>query len=166
MAARNPLRQASLRVRLSELPVDRADSLGVVGLRCRLSLHVERMSGGVKAVIPFVVDSGASYPMMSLALAQLHRLAIPSSESEVVLPLRTGAGIAPTRVRPGRIRAWWTADQSGYPFDWPMLFRVDAPDQVPPVLGLGGILKTCQWTFNGGYTPASPHGYLTLDDIR
>ena len=70
------------------------------------------------------------------------------------------------RVRPGRIRGWWTDDLHGYPFDWPVLFRVGTPLGVPPILGLGGILKTCRWTFDGSYSPDAPYGTLTLEDIR
>jgi len=70
------------------------------------------------------------------------------------------------RVRPGRIRAWWNEERLGYPFDWPILFRVDAPLDIPSILGLGGIVKTCRWTFDGTFTTASPYGYLALDDIR
>ena len=69
-------------------------------------------------------------------------------------------------MRPGRIRGWWNDNQQGYPFDWPVLFRVNAPIGVPPLLGLGGIVKTCRWILDGTYALDSPYGYLILEDIR
>jgi len=69
-------------------------------------------------------------------------------------------------VVPGRIRLWLNQDLQGYPFDWPVLFRVDSPVGVPSILGLGGVIHTCKWTFDGSYSIDSPYGFLSLDDIR
>jgi hypothetical protein len=166
MSSASALHQPARRFSLIPSLLDRADVLGVVGLRTRILLHLER--GGVRkpASLPFVVDSGASYTLIGLELAQRHHLPVPPPEAEIDLPSRTAVGSAPIRVRPGRVRAWWDSQLLGYPFDWPVLFQVDAPLGLPSILGLGGVIKTCRWTFNGSYAITSPYGSLILEDIR
>ncbi len=166
MSPTNVLRQPTWRQVLVPTSVDRTDSLGVIGLRCRVQLWLEVDNERPTIPFSFVVDSGASYSIISLELAQLRHIPVPPPESEVELPLRTAMGPSAVRVRPGHVRVWWTEELRDYPFDWPVLFRVGAPLGVPSILGLGGIVKTCRWTFDGRYSPTSPFGYLTLDDIR
>lgn len=166
MATSDDLRQPSRWEPLLPALVDRVDALGVIGLRCRVVLLLQVESGRPLVPVSFVVDSGASYSLMSLELARLRRLPLPPPESEVEFSMRTARGSSLIRVRPGRIRAWWGEDPRGYPFDWPVLFRVDAPLDVPSILGLGGVVKTCRWDFDGRSAPDAPYGYLVLDDTR
>jgi hypothetical protein len=166
MASSSALHQPSLRLKLGFGPADQAAVLGVVGLRTRLKLYVVPGEGQPLKELRFAVDSGASYSLISLAMAEGLRLPVPPPGSETDLRLQTPQGAAAMRVRPGRIRAWWTADRRGYPFDWPVLFRVGAPAGTPSILGLGGVIRTCRWIFDGTYLPDSPYGSLTLDDIR
>jgi len=166
MSSFNVLRQSPRRVALASVLPERVHSLGTIGLRCRIHLRIEIESGWEPLSIPFVIDSGASYSLISLEMARLRRLPIPPPESEIDLPLTTADGRTAIRVRPGRIRAWWSANGQGYPFDWPVLFRVDMPPGVPPILGLGGIVRTCSWHFDGSFSPEFPLGSLTLTDIR
>jgi hypothetical protein len=166
MSPANVLHQPILRIPLIQSMLDRVDLLGVVGLRTRVNLHLEVAYGRPTKTLPFVVDTGASYSLISLELAQTRRLLIPPPEAEIELPLRTAQGTTPFQVRPGRIRAWWNDQHRGYPFDWPVLFRVGAPLGLPSILGLGGVVKTCRWTFDGSYSFDTPYGYLTLEDIR
>jgi len=140
--------------------------LGMIGLRSRVFLQLETTFTSQATSVPFVVDSGASYSIMSLALAEESSIRVPPFEAELQLPLQTVSGSISMRVRPGRIRGWWHPERTGYPFDWPVLFRVDAPPSVPSILGLGGVVKTCQWLFDGTYSPESPYGSLTLHDTR
>ena len=166
MASVSALHQPSRCIALTRVLPDRTDTLGVIGLRCRVDLHFDLGAGRQSSQLRFVVDSGASYSIVSLQQAESLGLPVPPPEAETDLELTTARGPTIMRVRPGRLRAWWTAEQTGYPFDWPVLFRVDAPSHVPPILGLGGVVKTCRWTFDGSYSPATPYGVLTLDDIR
>jgi hypothetical protein len=166
MPSANALRQPTRRELLIPYWVDRTDILGVVGLRSRVRLHLERGGGRPPGPLTFVVDSGASYSLISLELAQRRHIPVPPPEAEIDLTLQTAQGTKPFRVRPGRMRAWWDEKFRGYPFDWPVLFQVGAPLGLPSILGLGGIVKTCRWTFDGSYSLDSPYGYLTLDDIR
>lgn len=161
------LRQPTQKVLLqSSSTNDQTALLGVVGLRTRLTLHLEAMNRPRPTSLAFVVDSGASYSLISLDLAQSRRIAIPPPESETVILLRTPSGPTSMLVRPGRIRGWWNEEHRGYSFDWPVLFRVDSPRGMPSILGLGGVVKTCQWLFDGTYAPESPYGSLTLNDTR
>ncbi len=159
-------RQPIQRVPLSPATLDRVNVLEVVGLRCRLTLHLSLDNRPKPKLLPVVVDSGASYSFIGLDVAEAHRIPTPPPESETEIPLKTASGTISIRVRPGRIRAWLNAASEGYPFDWPVLFRVDGPEGVPPILGLGGVVNTCRWTFDGSYSIESPYGHLTLEDIR
>jgi hypothetical protein len=165
MPPTNSLRQPTRRETLASYWIERTHILGVVGLRSRVTLHLER-DGRRPTPLSFAMDSGASYCMISLELAQRRYLSIPPPEAEIDLPLRTAQGTAPIRVRPGRVRAWWDDKLRGYPFDWPVLFRVGAPLDLPSILGLGGVVKTCRWTFDGSYSVEAPYGYLMLEDLR
>jgi hypothetical protein len=46
------------------------------------------------------------------------------------------------------------------------LFRVENERNAPNLLGLGGVIPTCRWLFDGTSDPAAPYGSLTLEDIR
>jgi hypothetical protein len=142
------------------------DAFDMVGLNCRLMLWLHIGPNLQPQQVSFVVDTGASYSSIPIHVAQKVGLALPTDEFERDIDARTMTGPTSMRVRPGRIRAWWNADLQGYPFDWPVLFRMDAPAKVPPTLGLGGVVKTCRWIFDGSYAPDAPFGHLTLEDIR
>lgn len=144
----------------------RVHDLGVVGLKCRIPLWASSEGGPDPVRVEFLVDSGASYTLIDLSLAVSLRLPVPPAEAETSLSLMTAHGTSPMRVRPGRVRCWLGDDCRGYPFDWPVLFRVNAPRETPSVLGLGGVIRTCRWTFDGTFSFAAPHGMLTLEDIR
>ncbi len=160
------LRQLPRRVPLLPTLIDRTSDLGVVGLRCRVSLQVQRAERKGTVPISFVVDSGASYSFVSHEFARTRQIAMDLSGPEFELPSTTAYGMARFRVRPGRIRAWWHEDLGGHPFDWPVLFQLNAPPSVPSILGLGGVVKTCRWTVDGQVFAESPHGYLSLEDTR
>jgi hypothetical protein len=157
-----PIHREKLMPRLTE----RVDDLDAVGLSCRVTLWVEPQTGLACVPIPFVVDSGASYSMIDLRLAQQRGLLVPTADVECEIEPLTAEGKIVMRVRPGRIHAWWNPRFQGHRFDWPILFRVNAARRVAPVLGLGGIIKTCQWIFDGAYSPDSPYGCLILEDNR
>ena len=166
MSSTTTHRQPTRRLPLLPTGIDRTDDLGVVGLRCRATLRLTVEDGRPPAPFSFVVDSGAYYSIINLGLAQLRRISMDLLGPEIVLQPTTAQGPTPMRIRPGRVRAWWDADLRGHHFDWPVLFRVGAPLGVPSILGLGGIVKMCSWTFDGSYSPDSPYGYLILEDMR
>lgn len=165
MASSTALRQPMTRVPL-QYDVTRADELGVVGLKCRVKLWLEAGSGLPPVPFPFVVDSGASYSLIDLEVARDANLPVPPRDAEVDIPLLTTGGTVSMRVRPGRVRCRLGRDPRGYPFDWPVMFRVHTPRAMPSILGLGGVIHTCRWTFDGTPAPAAPYGSLALEDIR
>jgi hypothetical protein len=162
-SVRQPLHREPL------LPVLAAHAIefGVVGLSCDLTLWVERI-GREPVQIRFRVDSGATHTLLGLAEAQRHGIPAPPPEAERELTLRNAGNAprVPVRVRPGRLRVWWDAGLRGHAFDWPVLFRANLAPGAPPLLGLGGVVPTCRWTFDGTFSPQSPYGYLTLEDVR
>lgn len=133
----NALRQPSLRVGYRRMHEGRAIELGAVGLQPRVLLHLQTRSGGTNP-IHFVVDTGASMTFVGLDAATNWGIPLPPPHVETTLHLGTASGTNAIRVRPGRIRLWWNAERTGYPFDWPVLFRPGLPLAVPPILGLGG----------------------------
>ncbi len=159
------LRQPRLRVEYIRSLEHRAWELGAVGLQARARLHLDL---GHAALFPleFVVDSGAAMTIVGLEYALQRGIPVPPPHVETTLHLGTASGASPVRVRPGRIRLWWNADRTGYPFDWPVLFRPGLPLTVPPILGLGGVIATCRWTFDGQYDPDTPFGHVLFDDSR
>ena len=159
------LRQPSLRCPLREVGEERAIELGAVGLRCRATLHID-VSRARPAGVEFVVDSGASMSFIGLEFARSRGIPVPPPHVETALNLTAATGTQAVRVRPGRIRLWWNAERAGYPFDWPVLFRPGLPLTVPPLLGLGGVIATCRWTFDGQYDPDTPFGHVLFDDSR
>ncbi|MGL4552474.1 MAG: hypothetical protein ACRC33_14975 [Gemmataceae bacterium] len=165
MTPSSPLRQPPCRITLGRGPVERALDLGVIGLSCWITLWLDT-EGGVILPVTFLVDSGASYPLMNLDEAASRGLRVPPVEAECELPLLTAHGRATSRVRPGRVRGWWHPDCAGHPFAFPMLFRVNAASTAPRLLGLGGVVRLCRWTFDGRPTAAEPYGTLALDDTR
>lgn len=159
------LRQPRSLVKLEAVREDLTLRLGVCGLRCRaeLWLQVEDQSF---TPVNFVIDSGASFSFMTVAQAAAFGLAVPPPESECDLPLLTAAGGLVVRVRPGRVRGWWDDRFAGHPLQFPVLFTVAGSLRTPPVIGLGGVVRLCRWTFDGRPTDQFPYGSLALDDTR
>ena len=159
-------RQLPVRIRLLPGPIDRVLELGAIPLSCRVTLWLEISTALPAVPMNFLLDSGASYSVINLATAIQQGLPVPPAQAETELQLRTATGLDRIRVRPGRIRAWWDVGHRGHPFDWPVLFRVNGPAGVPPVLGMGGIVKTCRWVIDGASTRTYPYGYVELQDTR
>ncbi len=160
------LRQPTHREAL--IPVtNRIDEFGARGLKTRITLWLAAGAGLEPAPLKFLVDSGSSFSMISLGTAERNGIPVPLVGAEFPFAARTAAGLISVPVRPGRMRLWWTPNCVGYPFDWPVLFRLDAPGlDVPPLIGLASLFQTCRWTFDGTSTLAFPNGHLALDDVR
>jgi hypothetical protein len=152
------IRQPPRKVAFSPTLMNQVDTLGAVGLKCRLELRLAIDARKETTPVSFVVDSGASFSTISISFVQLRKNPVPSPEVEVEIPLLTAIGSMRIRVRPGRMRAWWSDALEGYPFDWPVLFRADASIEVASILGLGGVVKVCRWTFDGRYSPMHRSG--------
>ena len=135
-------------------------------LRCDLTFRIEV---GEDEFVPldFRVDTGASRSSMALLTAEEYGLPIPGPETERLVEF-TKAGEAGRRVRArfGRLKVWWGLHRTGDPFDWPMLYIVDAPASMTPLLGLGGVIRDCTWLFDGRPDDESLFGRATFTDVR
>lgn len=160
-------RQPTIRRDLKPKMQSMAGALGAIGLQCHILLQLQ---GGSPSGARFFVDTGAMFSIVGLDEA--NRVGIPAPPNgspEYDLPGATAAGKATTRVRPGRIRVWWSAQLIGDPFGWPVLFVVGPrPEQrkMPPLLGLGGIVTDCRWTVYGPTNAACDGGYIEFEDTR
>ena len=157
--------QPQKEVQIYLIPRWGADLREDAGLICDLTLRVEARPGRV-VPIEFRVDTGASWTMISLAAAQFYGLPIPDDTHNRTLPLNSATERRRVTVRDGRIRVWWDVGGRGTPFDWPVLFVVDAPAGSQPLLGLGGVIRDCRWIFDGRAETDAIFGSATFRDIR
>ena len=123
-----------------------------ITLRARLYIDLQDRDGNWTGGVEFVIDTGASFPVMRTALARSLHLPVPAETSTVALT--TGDGRREAVVRDGelRIRFPELPDQH---FPIKCVFRDDQPEGVPPVLGLHNTLDLFRLRFDG--TPL-PHG--------
>lgn len=144
-----------------------AGALGAVGLQCHILLQIQ---GGSPAGARFLVDTGAMFSIVGVDEANRIGIPVPPSGSpEYDLPGATAAGPGIMRVRPGRVRVWWTPQFFGDPFDWQVLFVVGPRPEMRklrPLLGLGGIVTDCRWTVCGPTNAAADDGYIEFNDTR
>jgi hypothetical protein len=113
----------------------------------------------------FILDSGASVSVMSVARAEDLQLPLPGPEAEVELAHQTADTASPVRrrVRPGRLHIQIPAIRDE-PFDWPCYFRPDLPKETPPLLGLAGVLEDLRLTLDGVRSRGGVFfGYLLLE---
>jgi hypothetical protein len=52
---------------------------------------------------------------------------------------------------------------SGVEFDWPCFFRRNRPANLPPQLGLAGVLTDIRLLVDGTASPTAPHGILRVE---
>ena len=159
-----PQAQQSVQVHLTPLH-DAGEGSGDADLVCLLNLRVEVAPGRV-VPIEFRVDTGSSRSLMSMGAARAYGVPIPDDEHDRTLLLNSSIGWRPVLVRDGRLRVWWNVGRRGDPFDWPVLFLVDAPAGSQPLLGLGGVIQDCQWVFDGRPEDDAVFGTATFHDIR
>ena len=152
-------------VRIDLIPSWGGDTREDAGLICDLTLRVE-VEPGVSVPIELRVDTGASWTLMSLAVAQTYGLPTPDDSHDRTVLLNSATGQREVKIRYGRIRVWWNVGRRGTPFDWPVLFVVDAPIDSQPLLGLGGVIRDCQWIFDGRAGDDALFGSATFRDIR
>lgn len=116
--------------------------------------------------IKFRVDRGASWSLVPLVVAQAYGLPTPDDSHNRTVLLNSATGQRDVKIRDGRIRVWWNVGRRGTPFEWPVLFVVDAPNSSQPLLGLGGVIRDCQWSFDGRAEDDALFGSATFRDIR
>lgn len=152
-------------VRIHLIPRWQANLREDAGLICNLTLRIESRPGRV-VPIEFRVDTGSSWTLIPLDAAQFYGVPTPDDRHDRRLRINSAVGTNSIVVRDGRIRVWWDVRCRGTPFDWPVLFVVDAPAGSQPLLGLGGVIRDCQWIFDGRVEDDAMFGSATFRDIR
>jgi hypothetical protein len=151
-------------VRLNLLRPDRVRvAVWDAPLRVVAPLLVETSSGERESV-PFLIDSGSSISIISLARAQLLQLRIP--DQRIRRRRITETGSVSVTVRHGEIRFWLTQEQRAAPFAVPIDFDETRPAGRLPLLGLKGVINQIRWMIDGRLRPSEPHGFCLLQDQR
>jgi hypothetical protein len=159
--------QPLLRQPMSFPRLDLDEMSGIIHVECWVSLWLSAGDNDAEPVeARFKVDSGATCSSIRLHDAQRLGIPIDPTGRERTIRLRTSMGPVRARILPGQIRGWWNNSLQGYPIVWPVLFRVDAPEGVSPLLGLGSIVRQCRWRFDGISSSSEPYGFFTLEDVR
>jgi hypothetical protein len=128
--------------------------------QARVPATVERRPGQFVQVPFVVVDTGASFTVMTATLARSYGLELPAATSR--LTINTASGSRPSRVRDGELRLRFAA-LPGRVFRLYCLFSEDVPPSVPPLLGLNDTLDVFRLTFDGTPGPAGPFGSLRFE---
>lgn len=132
---------------------------GVTGFQANLPLLVQTMRG--VEPVTFRVDTGASVTSMPLRYAQALNINVPNQE--VAIPTVTAVGQITRIVRNGRIWVWLPQWRREQPFDWPCYFDNNQPQNVPPLLGLAGVINDLRLTLDGAPSPGAAFGNLVVE---
>jgi hypothetical protein len=131
-----------------------------VSIRARIDLEIERSPGDWLQIESALIDTGASFVILSAAWARRQRIPVPSAVS--VMPLITVGGNrnasvrdADLRVRFGRLRE--------YPFVLAVVYSEDYPPTAPPLIGLHNLLNFWRFTFDGAPDPAAIMGHMRFE---
>lgn len=142
---------------------------GLETYRCDLPLWLDIGGGRTSVAVSFRVDSGCELSMVGIDAAQDLGLPVPPDGTrEYPLGTVTATKSEDVRCRLVHLRVWWTRDQVGEPFVWPVLF-LTAPAhrrRQRALLGLGGVVTTCRWTVSGPGTGGSGTGGILFEDVR
>lgn len=133
-----------------------------VSIRARIELHIERVPGVWLGVDNFLVDTGASFTILSTEWARAQGFSVPRAVSQ--MPLMTAGGDRTARVRDADLRVRF-ARLCEHPFDLAVVFSEAHPPTVPPLLGLHNLLNTWKYTFDGTPEPAALMGHMRFDTL-
>ena len=122
-----------------------------ISMRARVMAEVEDRTGTWRA-IQFVIDTGASFPIMRTGLAEALRLEVPHEASPI--SFTTADGRRASVVRDGELHLRFP-QLLGQTFRLKCLFRDNQPAGVPPVLGLHNTLDLLGIRFDGTTMPSA-----------
>jgi hypothetical protein len=108
----------------------------------------------------FRVDTGAHVTEVSEDWAKQYH--VPIRGPLLTWTVTTGSGTTTFTGWLGSIRVrlpLW----SGVEFDWPCFFRRNRPANLPPQLGMAGVIKDIRLLVDGTASPAAPHGILRVE---
>jgi hypothetical protein len=117
-------------------------------------------SGEFVAFKACIVDSGASYTMMSATLARTTGIEFPLPTSR--LSMTTASSSSPTLVHDGELRVKFPQLPNRV-FQLYCLFSESMPPGTPLLLGLNNFFDLFRVTFTGHYSPEAPFGHMLLE---
>jgi hypothetical protein len=131
-------------------------------LQAAIAVEVRTRQGLFHTISRCVVDTGASYTMMSTARAEAIGLEVPAATSRA--PLLTASQSRAATVRDGEIRLRFV-QLPGRIFRLYCLFIDDLPETTPLLFGLNDFLDTFRIAFDGRYTREAPAGHMLFETI-
>jgi hypothetical protein len=129
-------------------------------LRAALSLEVRTRGGWFQPMNRCIVDSGASYTMLSTARAKAIGLAVP--DLKVHAPLLTATQSERVEVRDGEIVVRFS-NMPGRIIRLYCLFVDGIPENTPLLLGLNDFFDTFRVSFDGRFSPEAPAGHMHFE---
>lgn len=133
-----------------------------VSIRARIDLEIERQPNLWLNVDRFLVDTGASFTILSTDWARASGFRIPLTFS--TMPLLTAGGDRNVRVRDTNLRVRFRRFPE-MPFDLAVLFSDDYPPSAPPLLGLHNLLNSWRFSFDGSTEPAALMGHMRFETL-
>lgn len=133
-----------------------------VSIRARIALEIQLAPTVWYNVDRFLVDTGASFTILSTEWARNRGIRVPARTSTV--PLMTAGGDRTARVRDADLRVRF-ARLCERPFDLAVLFSDDYSPAAPPLLGLHNLLNSWQFTVSGAFDPAAAMGHMRFDTL-
>ncbi len=133
-----------------------------VSIRAVVQLDIEFRSGTWLQTEGALVDTGASFALLSTAWARRRRLPVPAAAS--TMPLLTAAGNRDARVRDADLRVRFR-QLPEHPFDLAVLFSDDYPPTAPPLLGLHNLLNYWRFTFDGASESGAIMGHMRFESL-
>jgi hypothetical protein len=138
--------------------LQQTDPAGPLRLVLRSEVSVElRDTAGDWVLFDCLVDTGASFSVISTDKARAHGLAVPATTSRV--DFETADGTTAAVVRDGSLDLRF-ARLPEVTFDLLWLFRDDIPGDVQPVLGLHNVIDLLTVVFDGTPRPGAAMGYM------
>jgi hypothetical protein len=130
---------------------------------CQSKDHIDHL--GAYQKVRFRVDPGAHFTSMGIDYAREIGLELPEHLQEFISS--TASGQARERFIAGRLYARIVGMESDL-LEWPCFFFENRPRNVPPLLGLGGVLQSVsgqilRLSFDGTPIPGARHGTFSLE---
>ena len=133
-----------------------------VSIQTRIDLEIEWLPGYWFIVDKFLVDTGASFTILSTDWARANGIRVPPMYS--TMPLITAGGPRPVRVRDADLRVRFRRLRE-CPFELAVLFSDDYPPDAPPLIGLHNLLNYWRFAFDGAFEPAAAMGHMRFETL-
>lgn len=150
-----------LRLPLQRRIID-PDPSGPIRTIRRAAVNVEAWTAGgwFTPIRNCVIDTGASYSMISVAAARRLNLTIPAVTSQA--PIASAAGRRLATIRDGELRIRFP-QIPGRSFRLYCVFVEELPADTPLLFGRNDFIDTFRLTFDGRFSLGAPAGHVLLE---